>query len=141
MAFQCQSFKRGEDHIYYYRQRGCSSIQGSCGCIQVYDDTIPNKKALRGGLRACNNPRCKEGVVEDCYMLSIRVSMVSTCHSIHIHEGAYYCACAYKDACAIPTKWRLRHPETPVELSVSRSDSCGEFVCDKGASTIGYRAD
>ena len=27
--------------------------------------------------------------------------------------GTYYCACA------IRTKWRLIHPETPVELSVS----------------------
>ena len=48
--------------------------------------------------------------------------------------------CADKDACALPTKRSLRHPETPVELSVSLSDSCSEFACDKGSSTIGYRA-
>ena len=31
--------------------------------------------------------------------------------------GTYYCACA------IRTKWRLIHPETPVDLSVSVSPS------------------
>ena len=35
----------------------------------------------------------------------------------------YYCACA------IRTKWRLIHPETPVELSVSLFDSLTEFIC------------
>ena len=50
-------------------------------------------------------------------------------------EGPYYCGCA------VHTKWRLRHPETPVELSVSLSDSCGKSVCNKGSSTISYRAD
>ena len=39
------------------------------------------------------------------------------------------------------TKWRLRHPETPVELSVSLFDSLGEFICGKGSSSIGYRVD
>ena len=44
--------------------------------------------------------------------------------------GTYYCACA------ICTKWRLIHPETPVELSVSLFDSLAEFICSKGS---GYR--
>ena len=34
-----------------------------------------------------------------------------------LEVGTYYCACA------IRTKWRLIHPETPVELSVSVSPS------------------
>ena len=42
-------------------------------------------------------------------------------------------------ACAISTKWRLRHPETPVELSFSLLDSFGECICSKGSSSIGYR--
>ena len=37
--------------------------------------------------------------------------------------GTYYCACA------IRTKWRLIHPKTPVELSVSLFDSLTEFIC------------
>ena len=40
---------------------------------------------------------------------------------------------AYNCACAIPTKWRPRHPESPVELSVF-----GEFICSK---ELGYRVD
>ena len=39
----------------------------------------------------------------------------------------------------ICTKWRLRHPEIPVELSILLSDSCNESVCNKGSSTIGHR--
>ena len=31
--------------------------------------------------------------------------------------------------------------QTPVKLSVSLSDSCGKSVCNKGSSSIGYRAD
>ena len=49
--------------------------------------------------------------------------------------GTYYCACA------IRTKWRLIHPETPVELSVSLFDSLAEFICSKGSSSVGYRVD
>ena len=45
----------------------------------------------------------------------------------------YYCACA------IRTKWRLIHPETPVELSVLLFDSLAEFICSKGSIYIGYR--
>ena len=56
-------------------------------------------------------------------------------------EGTYYCAYTDKDACAICTKWRLRHPETPVQLSFSLADSCGESVCNKGSNTIGHRVD
>ena len=44
-------------------------------------------------------------------------------------------------ACAIRTKWRLRHPETPVELSVSLLDSFGECICSKGSSSIDFRVD
>ena len=47
----------------------------------------------------------------------------------------YYCTCA------IRTKWRLIHPETPVELSVSLFDSLAEFICSKGSSSVGYRVD
>ena len=36
--------------------------------------------------------------------------------------GTYYCSCT------IRTKWRLIHPETPVELSVSLFDSLAEFI-------------
>ena len=46
--------------------------------------------------------------------------------------GTYYCACA------IRTKWRLIHPETPVELPVSPFDSLAEFI---GSSSVGYRVD
>ena len=49
--------------------------------------------------------------------------------------GTYYCACG------IRTKWQLRHPETPVELSVSLFDSFGLFIYSKGSSSIGYRVD
>ena len=35
----------------------------------------------------------------------------------------------------------IRHPETPVELSVSLFDSFGKFVCSKGSSSISYRVD
>ena len=49
--------------------------------------------------------------------------------------GTYYCACA------IRKKWRLIHPETPVELSVSLFDSLAEFICSKGSSSVGYRGD
>ena len=45
----------------------------------------------------------------------------------------YYCACT------IRTKWRLIHPETPVELSVSLFDS--EFICSKGSISVDYRVD
>ena len=44
-----------------------------------------------------------------------------------LEVGTYYCACA------IRTKWRLIHPETPVELSVSLFDSLTEFICSKGS--------
>ena len=44
-----------------------------------------------------------------------------------LEVGTYYCACA------IRTKWRLIHPETPVELSVSLFDSVPEFICSKGS--------
>ena len=37
--------------------------------------------------------------------------------------GTYYCACV------ICTKWRIIHPETPIELSVSLFDSLAEFIC------------
>ena len=47
----------------------------------------------------------------------------------------------YYFACAIRTKWRLIHPETPVELSVSLFDSLAEFICSKGSSSVGYRVD
>ena len=33
----------------------------------------------------------------------------------------------------LSTKWRLIHPETPVELSVSLFDSFGEYICSKGS--------
>ena len=49
--------------------------------------------------------------------------------------GTYYCACA------IRTKWRLIHPETPVELSVSLFDGLAEFICSKESSSVGYRVD
>ena len=49
--------------------------------------------------------------------------------------GTYYCACA------IRTKWRQIHPETPVELSVSLFDSLAEFISGKGSSSVGYRVD
>ena len=38
-------------------------------------------------------------------------------------------------------KWRLRHPELPVELSVSLFDSFGKYICSKGSSLIRYRVD
>ena len=41
----------------------------------------------------------------------------------------------------IRTKWRLIHPETPVELSVSLFDSLAEFICSKGSSSDYYRVD
>ena len=47
-----------------------------------------------------------------------------------LEVGTYYCACA------IRTKWRLIHPETPVELSVSLFDSLTEFICSKGLSRL-----
>ena len=47
----------------------------------------------------------------------------------------------YDCACAIRTKWRLIHPETSVELSVSVFDSLTEFICSKGSSSVGYRVD
>ena len=47
----------------------------------------------------------------------------------------------YYYACAIRTKWRLIHPETPVELSVSLFDSLVEFIRSKGSSSVGYRLD
>ena len=49
--------------------------------------------------------------------------------------GTYYCACA------IRTKWRLIHPETPVELSVSLFDRLAEFICSKGSNYVGYKVD
>ena len=49
-----------------------------------------------------------------------------------LEVGMYCCACA------ICTKWRLIHPETPVELSVSL---LAEFICSKGSSSVGYRVD
>ena len=70
--------------------------------------------------------------------------------SLASHERARYSACAIGQAralcrgdvaCAIRTKWRLRHPETPVELSVSLFDSLGEFICSKGSSSIGCRVE
>ena len=54
---------------------------------------------------------------------------------LELEAGTYYCACA------IRTKWRLIHPETPVELSVSLFDSLAEFICSKGSSSVGYRVD
>ena len=47
----------------------------------------------------------------------------------------------YYYACAIRTKWRLIHPETPVELSVSLFHSLAEFIRSKGSSSVGYRLD
>ena len=47
-----------------------------------------------------------------------------------VEVGTYYCACTTH------TKWRLIHPETPVELSVSLFDSLSEFI---GSSSVGYR--
>ena len=44
-------------------------------------------------------------------------------------------------ACVMHSKWRLRHPEIPVELSVSLLDSFSECICSKGSSSIGYRVD
>ena len=38
-------------------------------------------------------------------------------------------------------KMQLRHPETPVELSVSLFDCFGKCICSKGSSSIGYRVD
>ena len=52
-----------------------------------------------------------------------------------LEVGTYYCACT------IRTKWRLIHPETPVELPVSLFDSLAEFICSKGSSSVGYRVD
>ena len=52
-----------------------------------------------------------------------------------LEVGTYSCACA------IRTKWRLIHPEMPVELSVSLFDSLAEFICSKGSSSVGYRVD
>ena len=40
-----------------------------------------------------------------------------------------------------PYTRRLRHPETPVELSFSLFDSFSEFICSKGSSSVGYRLD
>ena len=49
---------------------------------------VNNKKALRGGLRACfrnpQKPRCREGFVEDCCMLSILLT-VSSCFNSFWH--------------------------------------------------------
>ena len=52
-----------------------------------------------------------------------------------LEVGTYYCTGA------ICTKWRLIHPETPVELSVSLFDSLAEFIYSKGSSSVGYRVD
>ena len=51
-----------------------------------------------------------------------------------------YSACAIGRARALErgSKWRLRHPETPVELSVSLFANFGECI---GSSSIGYRVD
>ena len=45
------------------------------------------------------------------------------------------------DVCGIRTKWRLIHPETPVDLSVLLFDSLAEFICSKGSNSVGYRVD
>ena len=55
--------------------------------------------------------------------------------SAELEVGTYYCAST------ILTKWRLIHPETPVELSVSLFDSLGWFICSKGSSSVDYRVD
>ena len=58
--------------------------------------------------------------------------------------GIHMCARAGGDVLMhmSPThKMVLRHPETPVELSVSLFDSFGKFICSKGSSSIGYRVD
>ena len=54
-------------------------------------------------------------------------------HEYYILEGTYYCACAGKDTCA---KWRLRHSEMPVELSVLLSDICNIVTKDEAQSVI-----
>ena len=47
-----------------------------------------------------------------------------------LEVGTYYCASA------ILTKWRLIHPETPVELSVSLFDSLAELFVAKDQSRL-----
>ena len=50
-------------------------------------------------------------------------------------------ACSETAHAPYAQKWRLRNPETPVELAVSPFDSFGEYICSKASSLIDYRVD
>ena len=75
----------------------------------------------------------------DSLMIFTLVSLIFSSHKYGQDMLALYSACAigaagacaadvHYSACAISTKWRLRHPETPVEISVSLFDSFGEYI-------------
>ena len=71
-------------------------------------------------MRTCMNAVCDR-------QYSACVIVICRARAAELEVGTYYCPCA------IHTKWRLIHPETPVELSVSLFDSFAEFICSKGS--------
>ena len=107
-----------------------------CQKLLKQEGTARRIKSMQQSSATPKNQRCREGVAEDCCMLSILLAVHwPGTHAAELEVGVYYYACA------IRPKWRLIHPETLVELSVSLFDSLAEFICSKGPSSVGYRVD